>query len=117
MIPEYREDAARRLKVAQGHLASVSRMVDDERYCVDIMKQLAAVQASLEQVQQVILKNHLSTCVSDAIRLGTGEPLIAELLTAMKYSKGMWTAGDPEPSCAVAPPSPAVEAGAAGGAP
>lgn len=88
MIASYKSDAVRRLKVAAGHLEAVRRMVDDERYCVDIMKQIAAVQASLEQVQQVILKNHLSTCVTDAIHAGSGESLIEELITAMKYSKG-----------------------------
>ncbi len=56
MIPEYRRDASHRLKAAIGHLKAVSEMVDSERYCVDIMKQLAAVQASLEGVQQVLLK-------------------------------------------------------------
>ena len=99
MIAQYQQDAAQRLKVAAGHLKSVQRMVDEERYCVDVMKQLAAVQASLTQVQQVMLKNHLSTCVSDAIRAGNGAPLIEELLTALKYSQGVWPTGGSEPSC------------------
>lgn len=99
MIPQYQQDAAQRLKVAAGHLKSVQRMVDEERYCVDVMKQLAAVQASLTQVQQVMLKNHLSTCVSDAIRAGNGAPLIEELLTALKYSQGVWPTSGTEPLC------------------
>ena len=100
MIAEYQQDAARRLKVAAGHLKSVQRMVDEERYCVDVMKQLAAVQASLTQVQQVMLKNHLSTCVSDAIREGHGGPLIEELLAALKYSQGVWPPeGASPPTC------------------
>lgn len=89
MIPEYRQDALRRIKVAVGHLAAVQGMVEDERYCIDIMKQLAAVQASLEAVQQVLLKNHLSTCVTDAILAGSGESLITELVTALRYTKGI----------------------------
>ena len=99
MIPKYKADAGRRLNVAAGHLAAVRRMVDEERYCVDVMKQLAAVQASLTQVQQVMLKNHLSTCVSDAIRAGNGAPLIEELLTALKYSQGIWPPSGPDPIC------------------
>ena len=68
MKPEYKREAALRLKVAAGHLESVRRMVDNDAYCVDLMKQLSAVQASLERVQQIFLRNHLSTCVSDAIQ-------------------------------------------------
>jgi DNA-binding FrmR family transcriptional regulator len=96
VLARYKEEATRRLKIAGGHLESVRRMVDEERYCVDIMRQLAAVQASLEQVQQVLLRNHLSTCVSDAIRSGSGEALIDELVAALKYSKGI--ASDPAPA-------------------
>lgn len=89
MIPAYKADALRRLKVAQGHLSAVARMTEEEKYCVDIMKQSAAVQSSLEQIQHVLLKNHLSTCVSDAIRQGSGESLIEELISALKYAKGV----------------------------
>lgn len=89
MISEYKQDALHRLKGAIGHLKAVEGMVESERYCVEIMKQLAAVQASLEGVQQVLLKNHLSTCVTDAILAGSGEALIGELVTALRYSKGI----------------------------
>jgi len=88
MIAEYKADAEHRLKAAIGHLKAVERMVAEERYCVDIMKQLAAVQSSLEAVQQVLLKNHLSTCVTDAILAGSGDALIHELVAALRYSKG-----------------------------
>jgi DNA-binding FrmR family transcriptional regulator len=91
MIAEYKSDAAHRLKAAIGHLKAVERMVTEERYCVDIMKQLAAVQSSLEGVQQVLLKNNLSTCVTDAILAGSGDALIHELVAALRYSKGIPT--------------------------
>jgi DNA-binding FrmR family transcriptional regulator len=89
MIAEYKRDAAHRLKGAVGHLKAVEGMVEEERYCIDIMKQLAAVQASLEAVQQILLKNHLSTCVTEAILSGSGEPLIGELVAALRYTKGI----------------------------
>lgn len=89
VIQEYQRDAAHRLKVAIGHLGAVERMVAEERYCVDIMRQVAAVQANLESVQQVLLKNHLSTCVSDAILRGSGETLIDELVTVLRFTKGI----------------------------
>src|SRR5437764_2128440 len=89
MKPEYKREAALRLKVAAGHLDSVRRMVDNDAYCVDLMKQLSAVQASLERVQQIFLRNHLSTCVSDAIKDGMGEELIDELMGALKFNKSL----------------------------
>jgi DNA-binding FrmR family transcriptional regulator len=73
------------LKVASGHLDAVRRMVDDERYCVDIMKQLSAVQANLRRVQELLLRNHLTTCVADAVRRGFGEEAVDELLAAFKF--------------------------------
>ena len=98
LLPQYKADATHRLRVAIGHLKAVERMVADEQYCIDIMKQLAAVQANLESVQQVLLKNHLSTCVTDAILHGSGESLIEELVTALRYTKG------------IAPPDSAADA-------
>lgn len=92
MEPEFKQSAALRLKVAAGHLESVRRMVDDDVYCVNIMKQVSAVQASLEQVQRILLQNHLRTCVSDAIQRGMGSEIIAELMEALKYMP--FSAGD-----------------------
>ncbi len=80
-----KRDAALRLKVAAGHLESVRRMVDEDLYCIDIMKQLAAVQSSLEKVQRIVLRSHLLTCVSDAVQRGLGPQIIDELVDAMKY--------------------------------
>ena len=64
-------------------------MASQGAYCVDLMKQLSAVQAQLERVNRTILKNHLSTCVSEAIRSGQGEQKIDELMYALKYSGGL----------------------------
>jgi DNA-binding FrmR family transcriptional regulator len=104
LLPEYKHDAIHRLKAAIGHLKAVEDMVESERYCIDIMKQLAAVQASLEGVQQVLLKNHLSTCVTDAIVAGSGEALIGELVAVLKYAKGI---PDAIPAGGAVPPAPA----------
>jgi len=89
MKQEYKKEAALRLKIAAGHLEGVRRMVDDDTYCVDLMKQLSAVQASLEKVQQIFLRNHLSTCVSDAIKDGMGDEIIDELMGALKFNKSL----------------------------
>ncbi len=89
MLPEYKKEAALRLKVAAGHLEAVRRMVDEDQYCVDLMKQLAAVQGTLERVQQIFLRNHLSSCVQTAIKNGMGEQIIDELMGALKYDTSL----------------------------
>lgn len=102
MLPDLKRDALLRLKSAAGHIESVRRMVESDVYCVDLMKQVAAVQGALEGVQLVLLKNHLSTCVSDAVRQGMGEGIIDELLGALRYEKSLLNGrGGP----ASAPPS------------
>jgi DNA-binding FrmR family transcriptional regulator len=89
MLPEYKKEASLRLKVAAGHLEGVRRMVEQDVYCVDLMKQLAAVQGTLERVQQIFLRNHLSSCVSTAIKDGMGEAIIDELMGALKYDTSL----------------------------
>lgn len=64
-------------------------MADEDAYCVDLMKQLSAVQASLERVQRIFLRNHLLTCVSEAVRDERGEEIIEELMGALKFDKSL----------------------------
>ena len=89
MIPELKAELLLRLKSATGHLDSVRRMAENDTYCVDVMKQVAAVQGSLKAVQLILLRNHLSTCVSDAVRRGMGQEIIDELLGALRYEKSL----------------------------
>ncbi len=89
MLPEYKKEATLRLKVAAGHLEGVRRMVENDEYCVDLMKQLSAVQGTLQRVQQIFLRNHLSSCVSTAIKNGMGEEIIDELMGALKYDTSL----------------------------
>lgn len=89
MLPGIKHDTLLRLKSATGHLDSVRRMVEQDVYCVDLMKQVAAVQGALEGVQLLLLRNHLSTCVSEAVRSGMGDEIIDELLGALRYEKSL----------------------------
>lgn len=57
-----------RLKSVEGHLRGIQRMVDEDTYCVDIIKQIQAVQAALNKASTIILDNHLRTCVTSAIQ-------------------------------------------------
>jgi DNA-binding FrmR family transcriptional regulator len=86
MKPDHKTSALNRLKTVRGHLDGVIAMVDDERYCPDIMKQVSALQASLERVNRVLLQNHLETCVTHAMSEGRTAEIVDELLETMRYT-------------------------------
>lgn len=87
MQPKHREDVLRRLRIARGHLDGVVRMVEDDAYCPEVMKQLAAVQGSLQQASRRVLRNHLETCVADAMRAGRGDEIVDELMDALRFDR------------------------------
>jgi DNA-binding FrmR family transcriptional regulator len=89
MIPDYRDEILLRLKTVRGHLDGVTNMVERERYCPDVMKQVAALQASLEKVNRILLRNHLETCVSEAILNGGGKEKIDELLESLRFNSAL----------------------------
>jgi DNA-binding FrmR family transcriptional regulator len=76
-----------RLKTARGHLDAVVRMVEEDAYCPEVMKQLAAVQGSLERASRLVLRNHLETCVSTAMQAGRTKEIVDELMEALLYKK------------------------------
>ena len=57
-----------RLRSIEGHVRGIERMVEEESYCIDVIKQAIAVQRALERVNGIMLENHLQTCVTTAIR-------------------------------------------------
>src|SRR5690348_492424 len=61
-----------RLKRIEGQVRGLQRMVEEERYCPDVMEQLSAVQESLRATGQLLLRNHLQHCVTGAVRSGDG---------------------------------------------
>lgn len=89
MLPENKQPILNRLKTVRGHLDGIVKMVEDETYCVDLMKQISAVQASLERANRLVLKNHLETCFSDAVREGKGPAAVAELVDAVKFTPAL----------------------------
>ena len=68
MDAKTKETVTRRLASAAGHVKGIERMVEDDAYCIDIIKQIQAVQAALGKVSSLILDNHLHTCVTSAVR-------------------------------------------------
>ena len=61
------KDTIRRLKTAEGHLRGIQRMVEEDAYCIDIIRQIQAVQSSLNKVSKKILEGHLNSCLITAV--------------------------------------------------
>lgn len=73
------KDLLKRLNRIEGQVRGIKGMVEDERYCVDILNQVSAIQAALNGFSRVLLSNHIKTCVIDEIEAGNGEETIEEL--------------------------------------
>jgi DNA-binding FrmR family transcriptional regulator len=95
--PEYKKQALNRLKTVRGHLDAVIGMVEDERYCPDVMKQVSAVQGSLEKVNRLLLENHVETCVMHAVAEGRTGQIVDELMETLRYTPAI-TGPSPEGS-------------------
>ena len=83
----HRGSVINRLKTARGHLDAVLRMVEEDSYCPDVMKQLSAVQGSLERASRIVLRNHLETCVAAAMVAGRSDEIVDELMEALRYDR------------------------------
>lgn len=77
-----------RLKISRGHLDKVIQMVEKQDYCIDVMHQMQAVEKSLKETGNVLLENHLKTCVSDAISKGEKDEAIAEIMQVFDKKNG-----------------------------
>lgn len=80
MQQERRKDALKRLSYIEGHVAGIRKMVEEDKYCVDILRQTYAVRKALEKLEAVILEGHLQTCVPDGIKNGREAAVIDELI-------------------------------------
>lgn len=62
------QDALRRLKTIEGHIRGIERMVEEDAYCIDVIRQIQAVQSALNKVSARILEDHLHSCLITAVR-------------------------------------------------
>ncbi len=85
-----KEKLKARLAKAVGHLNAVYRMVDEKRYCIDVLHQLKAVQAALDRTSEAILRQHLETCVVEAIQKQDSERVIEELIQVFKKAPTLY---------------------------
>lgn len=87
---ESKEKLKARLAKAIGHLNAVHRMVDEKKYCIDILHQLKAVQSALDKTSESILKQHLDTCVVEAMKNNDSERVIEELMQVFRKSPNLF---------------------------
>jgi CsoR family transcriptional regulator, copper-sensing transcriptional repressor len=114
--PEARKQIVNRLKSVEGHLRGVIKMVEDDAYCMDVIKQLQAVQGAIGRVNTLLLQDHLQTCVTTAIRgdaPAERERVIGELLGLFEHGARLVTT-EAEAVAPVAASEASTQGGAAG---
>lgn len=83
---EDKKKILKRLSVIEGQIRGISGMIDEERYCSDILIQITSVERALKSLADNILENHMRTCIADEITKGNTEA-IDEIITILKRSK------------------------------
>jgi DNA-binding FrmR family transcriptional regulator len=86
MKNETKQACLKRLGRIEGQVRGVARMVEEDRYCIDVMTQISAIRAALKRVEEEVLKDHVAHCVEDAIASGKKDEQrrkLAELLDVL----------------------------------
>ena len=68
-----KQSVLNRLRRIEGQVKGITNMVEDERYCIDILNQTAAIASALRNVENIVMENHLNTCVAEAMRSNDDE--------------------------------------------
>ncbi len=79
MRDETKSDVLKRLNFIDGNLAGIRRIVEADKYCVDVLKQTYAVRRAIEKMESIMLAGHLHTCVVEGIREGRDDAVLSEL--------------------------------------
>ena len=79
MFTEVKEDALKRLSYIEGHLSGIRKMLEEDKYCVDVLKQTYAVRRAIEKMESILLEGHLHTCVVEGIKDGREDQVVGEL--------------------------------------
>ncbi len=77
---ETKRSVLNRLKTVRGHLDGIIKLVEDDTYCVQVIKQIAAVRGALDRVSRIELQNHLANCLVEQIASGQSAAAIAEVV-------------------------------------
>ena len=87
MEHDTRADVLKRLSYIEGHLHGVRRMIEDDTYCIDVLKQTYAVRRAIEKLEEKVLAGHLRGCVVDGIQQGEAQRVIDELIALHALAK------------------------------
>lgn len=77
-------DLIRRLNRLEGQVRGVRKMVEEDRYCVDVLQQLAAVRSAGDAIAQIMLESHIRGCVTEGIKAGDGDERVREVVDVIK---------------------------------
>ncbi len=86
---ERKADVLNRLKTIRGVTDGIAKMVDEDVYCVQVIKQISAARASLDRVARIMLENHFATCFVEQIEAGQGAGAVAELMETLNFHKDL----------------------------
>lgn len=78
-LSEAKFDALKRLSYIEGHLTGIRKMLEEDKYCVDVLKQTYAVRRAIEKMESILLEGHLHSCVVDGIKEGREDEVVGEL--------------------------------------
>ncbi|AUW93743.1 MAG: transcriptional regulator [Sulfobacillus thermosulfidooxidans] len=81
---EQKDNLMSRLKRVEGQVKGVMRMIEEGRYCPDILQQIAAMSGAMDEVSLILLQSHITGCVADAIQSQNGAESIQELMTVIR---------------------------------
>ena len=87
MKKENKTRVLRRLKIIEGQMRGLQKMVEEDVYCVDVIHQSLAVKEALSSVENLLLENHLATHVADQMKSGKESKAVKEILAIYKLSK------------------------------
>ena len=78
-MSEAKTEALKRLSYIEGHLSGIRKMLEEDKYCVDVLKQTYAVRRAIEKMESILLEGHLHTCVVEGIKNGREDAVVGEL--------------------------------------
>jgi DNA-binding FrmR family transcriptional regulator len=79
MADNAKSAALKRLSYIEGHLSGIRKMLEEDQYCVDILKQTYAVRRAIEKMEGILLEGHLESCAVEGIKAGHEQEIVAEL--------------------------------------
>ncbi len=90
MDEKIKKNILRRLKIAKGQMDGLLRMIENDKYCIDILIQSMAIKNALSSIEDLVLENHSKTCLIKQIKNNQEKKAVGELIKIFKLSKRKW---------------------------